>query len=81
MIDYEFEFVTTTGGGGETVTCKMIYEIDEDGTFGENIESVKFEGVEVIGLISADDFDSLEAIGLTKLAEHLQEEKYRAQEP
>ena len=81
MIDYEFEFITTTGAGNEAVTCKMVYEIDEDGTFAENIESVKFEGVEVIGLISADDFDALEAIGLTKLAEHLQEEKDRAQEP
>ena len=31
MNDYEFTFNATTGGGGETVTCKMFYERDEHG--------------------------------------------------
>ena len=42
MNDYEFIFETKTGGGGETVTCKMTYERDEYGTYAENIETVTF---------------------------------------
>ena len=81
MKDYEFTFNATTGAGDETVTCKMFYEQDEDGPYFENIESVIFEGKEVIGLISEEQFSDLEMIGINKLREHLAEEKYRAQEP
>ena len=81
MKDYEFTFNAETGGGGETVTCRMIYERDECGTFAENIETVTFEGVEVTGLISEEQFNELEMVGIMKLASHLQEESDRAQEP
>jgi len=80
MNDYEFTFNATTGGGGETVTCKMTYERDEYGTFAENIETVMFKGVEVTGLLSEEQFAELEIDGTTKLATHLQEEKDKAQE-
>jgi len=49
MSDYEFIFEGQTGTGSETVICKMQYEMDEDGPFNENIESIIFEGKEVIG--------------------------------
>ena len=81
MTDYEFTFNAETGAGGETVTCKMTYERDEFGTFAENIESVMFEGVEVIALLSEEQFAELEIDGVMKLATHLKEEKDRAQEP
>jgi hypothetical protein len=81
MIDYEFTFEAQTGAGDETVTCKMTYEKDEHGTFAENIISVLFEKVEVISLISEEQFNDLEMTGIMKLASHIQEEKYRAQEP
>lgn len=81
MRDYEFEFNATTGAGGETVTCKMTYERDEHGPYFESIETVKFEGVEVTGLISEEQFAELEMVGVNKLREHLAEEKDRAQEP
>lgn len=81
MIDYEFEFNATTGAGDETVTCRMVYERDEGGTYAENIESVMFEGVDVIGLISDEQFCELEMIGMMKLAKELQERNERAQEP
>lgn len=81
MRDYEFTFNATTGGGGETVTCKMSYERDEHGTFFENIEAVKFEGVEVTGLITEEQFADLEMVGVNKLRQHLAEEKDRALEP
>lgn len=81
MKDYEFTFEAKTGGGGETVTCKMTYERDEYGTFAENIETVTFGEVDVTGLLSEEQFAELEIDGSMKLATHLQEEKDRAQEP
>ena len=81
MNDYEFIFEAKTGGGGETVTCKMTYERDEYGTYAENIETVTFRAVDVTGLLSEEQFAELEIDGTMKLATHLQEEKNRAQEP
>jgi hypothetical protein len=81
MRDYEFTFNATTGAGGETVTCKMTYERDEHGPYFENIETVKFEGVEVTGLIAEEQFSELEMVGVNKLRQHLAEEKDRALEP
>jgi hypothetical protein len=81
MSEYEFLFEAKTGGGGETVICKMSYERDEDGVFAQNIESVLFDGKEVIGLISEDQFTELEGVGIGKLAVSIEEEKERALEP
>jgi hypothetical protein len=81
MRDYEFTFNATTGAAGETVICLMSYERDEHGPYFENIETVKYEGVEVTGLISEEQFSDLEMVGVNKLREHLAEEKDRAQEP
>jgi hypothetical protein len=81
MSDYEFYFEAKTGGGGETVMCKMTYERDEHGTYAENIESIIFMGIEVIGLLTEEQFSELEIDGVMKLTTHLQEESDRAQEP
>jgi ABC-type transporter MlaC component len=81
MNDYEFEFNATTGAGGVTVTCKMSYERDEHGPYFENIEDVIFEGVSVMGLMTDEQFSDLEMIGINKLAQHIKDEKDRAQEP
>jgi flagellar basal body-associated protein FliL len=81
MNDYEFTFNATTGAGDETVTCRMTYEKDEHGPYFENIESVIFEGVEVMALISEEQFADLEMVGINKLREHIKEENERAQEP
>ena len=81
MNDYEFTFNATTGAAGETVTCLMSYEKDEHGPYFENIETVKFEGVEVTGLISEEQFAELEMVGVNKLRQHIKEENEWAQEP
>jgi hypothetical protein len=81
MIDYEFYFEAKTGAGGEIVTCKMSYEMDEDGPFSQNIESVIFEGKEVIGLISDEQFTELGNLGIDKLAASITEANERALEP
>lgn len=73
MIDYEFLFEAQTGGGGETVICRMVYERDEDGVYGQNIESVLFDGKEVIGLISDDQYSQLQEAGINKLDKSIEE--------
>lgn len=81
MNDYEFEFEATTGAGGESVTCKMSYERDEDGTYFENIEDVTYQKVSVMGLLSEEQFSDLEMVGINKLRQHIKDENDRAQEP
>jgi len=63
-------FQATTGAGGEIVQVTMSYEEDIDGVYAENIESVKFEGVEVIGLISEEQFAELEIEGCNAINEN-----------
>ena len=63
------DFQATTGAGGEIVQVTMSYEEDVDGIYAENIESVKFEGVEVIGLISQEQFSELEIEGCKAINE------------
>lgn len=81
MNDYKFTFNANTGAGGETVTCLMSYECDEHGPYFESIETIKFEGVEVTGLISEEQFAELEMVGVNKLREHIKERNEQAQEP
>ena len=73
MSDYEFLFEAKTGGGDETVICKMSYERDEDGAYGQNIESILFDGKEVVGLISELQFSELELLGIDKLAKTIEQ--------
>jgi len=77
MSDYEFIFEAQTGGSSETVICKMSYERDEDGPFNLSIESVLYEGKEVIGLISEEQFAQLELAGTHKLDVSLEEGEER----
>ena len=81
MIDYEFTFQTKTGTGDEIVTCKMQYEMDEDGPFAQNIESVIFEGVEVIGLLTDEQYFELEVDGMNMLKASIKDAYERSLEP
>ena len=73
MSEYEFLFEAKTGGGDETVICKMSYERDEDGAYGQNIESILFDSKEVVGLISELQFSELELLGIDKLAKTIEQ--------
>jgi uncharacterized protein YbcI len=75
MIDYEFYFEAQTGTGSETVICKMQYEMDEDGPFNENIESIIFEGKEVIGLLTDEQYNELQVAGIYKLTKSIEEKE------
>ena len=70
----EYEFETTTGAGGETVQCVLEYEMDEEGTYAENLKSIKYEGIDVTSLLSDDQFCEIEMQGTMMLSSHLIEE-------
>jgi hypothetical protein len=70
-MEYEFNFETTTGAGGETVQCVLTYETDEEGTYAENLKSIHYEGTDVFALLSEEQFMQIEMDGTMKLSSHL----------
>jgi len=70
----KYEFDTTVGEGSEIVTVVMEYETDEEGVYGENIEEIWFEGRNVIGLFSAEQYKELEIEGSMRLTQHILDE-------
>ena len=67
----EYEFETTTGAGDLTVQCVLEYEVDEEGTYAENLKSIYYEGTDVFALLSDEQFMQIEMDGTMKLASHL----------
>ena len=67
----EYEFETTTGAGGETVQCVLEYDMDEEGTYAENLKSIHFEGTDVFALLSDEQFMQIEMDGTMKLSSYL----------
>jgi len=65
-----WEFDTTTGEGGEIVTVVYEYEQDEDSTYNENIKEIWFEGRNVIGLFSDEQFKELDMEAAMRFQEH-----------
>jgi hypothetical protein len=63
-------FDTTTGAGSEIVTIVYNYEYDEDSTYNENIEEIWFEGRNVIGLLSDEQFKELEMEAAMRFQHH-----------
>jgi hypothetical protein len=70
-MEHEFKFETTTGAGDETVQCVLTYEIDEEGTYAENLKSIHFEGTDVFALLSDEQYKQIEMDGTMKLSSHL----------
>jgi hypothetical protein len=67
----EYEFETTTGAGDLTVQCVLEYEVDEEGTYSENLKSIHYEGTDVFALLSDEQFMQIEMDGTMKLASHI----------
>ena len=67
----EFEFETTTGAGDETVQCVLEYDMDEQGTYAENLKSIQYQGVDVFSLLSDEQFMDIEMKGTMMLSSHL----------
>ena len=64
----EFKFETTTGAGDETVQCALEYDMDEEGTYAENLKSIECQGVDVFALLSDEQFMDIEMKGTMMLA-------------
>jgi len=70
----KYEFDTTTGEGSVIVTVVMEYEQDEEGVYSENIEEVWYEGRNVMGIFTSEQFKDMEIEGSMRLQKHLLEE-------
>jgi len=64
------EFDTTVGAGSEVVTVVYEYEQDQDSTYNESIREIWFEGRDVIGLLSDEQFKELEMEGAMRFQYH-----------
>ena len=71
-----WEFDTTTGEGSVIVTVVYEYESDQDGTYNENIKEVWFEGRDVMGIFSAEQFAELEMEAAMRFQSHKLNYKY-----
>ena len=65
-----WEFDTTTGAGSEVVTVVYEYENDGETTYNENIKEVWFEGRNVIGLFSDEQFKELDIEAAMRFQNH-----------
>jgi len=65
-----WEFDTTVGAGSEVVTVVYEYEQDQDSTFNESIKEIWFEGRDVIGILSDEQFKELEMEGAMRFQYH-----------
>lgn len=65
-----WEFNTNTGAGSEVVTVVYEYEQDEDSTYNESIREVWFEGRNVIGLFSDEQFKEMDMEASMRFQSH-----------
>jgi hypothetical protein len=65
-----WEFHTIAGAGSEVVTVVYEYQQDEDSTFNESIKEVWFEGRDVIGLFSDEQFKEMECEAAMRFQHH-----------
>jgi hypothetical protein len=71
-MESKYEFDTKTGAGSEVVTIVYRYEYDDDSSYNENIEEIWFEGRNVIGLFSDEQFKELEMEAAMRFQHHKQ---------
>ncbi len=65
-----WEFDTLVGAGSEVVTIVYEYEQDLDSTFNESIREVWFEGRNVIGLFTDEQFKEMECEAAMRFQYH-----------
>ena len=72
---YSIDFVATTGAGDVEVKVTMSFEADRYTSWAENIDMVKFEGVDIMGLLTEEQFSELEAQGMEAIKAQREWEK------
>ncbi len=65
-----WEFDTTTGAGSEIVTVVYEYENDCETTYNESIKEIWFNGRDVIGLLSDEQFKELDMEAAMRFQHH-----------
>ena len=65
-----WQFDTTAGAGSEVVTVVYEYENDGETTYNESIKEVLFEGKNVIGLFSDEQFKEMECEAAMRFQHH-----------
>ena len=65
-----WEFHTIAGADSEVVTVVYEYQQDEDSTYNESIKEVWFEGRNVIGLFSDEQFKEMECEAAMRFQHH-----------
>ena len=63
-MSHTIEFQATTGAGDVEVNVTMSFEADKYTSWAENIDMVTFEGVDIMGLLTEEQFADLEAQGI-----------------
>jgi hypothetical protein len=61
---YSIDFTATTGAGDVEVKVTMSFEADRYTSWAENIDMVTFEGVDIMGLLTEEQFADLETQGM-----------------
>ena len=61
---YAIDFTATTGAGDVEVKVTMTFEADRYTSWAENIEMVTFNGMDIMGLLTEEQFADLEAQGM-----------------
>ena len=69
-MENKYEFDTTAGAGSEVVTIVYQYEYDGETSYNENIEEIWFEGRNVIGLFSDEQFKEMECEASMRFQHH-----------
>jgi hypothetical protein len=61
---HTINFDATTGAGDVDVKVTMSFKADKYSTWAENIEMVTFNGMDIMGLMTEEQFADLEAKGV-----------------
>jgi hypothetical protein len=70
IMESTWEFDTTVGAGSVIVTVVYEYESDEDSTYNESIKEVWFEGRNIIGVFSDEQFKEMECEAAMRFQSH-----------
>jgi len=66
---HTISFEATTGAGGVEVQVTMSFEADKYTSWAENIEMVTYNGMDIMGLMTDEQFAELEAQGIKAIEE------------
>ena len=72
---YAIDFVATTGAGDVEVNVTMSFKADKYSTWAENIDMVTFNGMDIMGLLTEEQFADLEAQGIKAIETQREWEK------